>query len=211
MNDDAVFHIIQGVSMNCNNLLIGIALMTSAAVVSAAPTTSPSQSLTITLQSIDDSGVLNGDFQHIFGKADSGQSFLDVYTFTIGTSSDLGSSFSSPATVNIKGVHTSDLSFTSFNLYSSGNPAPLLVGTISSGTLPGSPFADNGALNMLLAPGTYSLQIAGSVVGTSGGRYGGEIVVSPVPEPETWGMTVGGLAAVGLLARRRRARPGKLV
>ncbi|HEX2603898.1 MAG TPA: PEP-CTERM sorting domain-containing protein [Oxalicibacterium sp.] len=34
-------------------------------------------------------------------------------------------------------------------------------------------------------------------------------VISPVPEPESWGMMLGGLAMMGWLARRRKAHVGR--
>jgi hypothetical protein len=65
-----------------------------------------------------------------------------------------------------------------------------------------------------VAAGTYELFVSGSVVPKNGsyggGSFGGQIgLAAPVPEPETWGMMVGGLALVGMLARRRKAANDK--
>jgi hypothetical protein len=50
-------------------------------------------------------------------------------------------------------------------------------------------------------PGAYSLKINGSV-GSGGGSYFGNIVINPVPEPQTYAMLLAGLALVGFSARR---------
>lgn len=44
-------------------------------------------------------------------------------------------------------------------------------------------------------------------VSPPGGAVGGESVVTPIPEPSTWALMVGGLLLVGVMARRRRATP----
>lgn len=63
----------------------------------------------------------------------------------------------------------------------------LLVGTKTLGTSTG-----------------YELKVSGTV-GASGGSYGGNIVATPVPEPETYAMMLAGLGALGFLARRRKS------
>ena len=47
-----------------------------------------------------------------------------------------------------------------------------------------------------------------SLFGTSrpNGTYSADITVTAVPEPETYGMMVGGLALLGFMARRRKAK-----
>ncbi|TYQ17586.1 UNVERIFIED_ORG: putative secreted protein with PEP-CTERM sorting signal [Zoogloea ramigera] len=47
-----------------------------------------------------------------------------------------------------------------------------------------------------------------SLFGTanSGATYSGDITVTAVPEPETYGMMIGGLALLGFMARRRKAK-----
>jgi len=187
--------------MKYMKLLVGAAMLASTAFASAADI---GFSKTLTLTSVDD--IFNGDFEHTFTAADKGKTFLDVYTFDIPTSI-LGASFSSPATFRGK-MATSDVSFSAFDLYSSSG-AKVATGEFSS--LGGGVFTgwDAGAINTELGMGRYSLQVSGTVLGSSGGFYNGSVTVSPVPEPETWGMTVSGLAAVGLMARRRRAKSTK--
>lgn len=56
----------------------------------------------------------------------------------------------------------------------------------------------------VLPAGMYSLMVKGSGITGASASYGGNIVATPVPEPETYAMMLAGLAAVGFLARRRR-------
>ena len=54
-------------------------------------------------------------------------------------------------------------------------------------------------------PGNYYLVVSGSVPGgNAGGLYGGGITVSPVPEPETYGLFLAGLGLLGTIVTRRR-------
>jgi PEP-CTERM motif len=39
-----------------------------------------------------------------------------------------------------------------------------------------------------------------------GGSYGGNVVLTPVPEPETYALMFAGLGIVGFVAARRRNR-----
>jgi len=50
----------------------------------------------------------------------------------------------------------------------------------------------------------FTLKLAGSVVGDgSDSNYAGTYRIAAVPEPETYGMLLGGLALVGMVARRK--------
>jgi len=55
-----------------------------------------------------------------------------------------------------------------------------------------------------LTAGTYSVSITGTT-GLAGARYGASVsaIPTPVPEPETYGMMLGGLALLGAVARRK--------
>ena len=56
----------------------------------------------------------------------------------------------------------------------------------------------------ILSAGTYTLQIKGTVSGLAGGTYSGVLnVTSPVPEPESYGLLMGGLAIMGFVSRKR--------
>jgi hypothetical protein len=55
-----------------------------------------------------------------------------------------------------------------------------------------------------IEPGTYAVVVAGAVTGNMGGSYAANVAILPVPEPQAWAMLLGGLGALGALARRRR-------
>ena len=55
------------------------------------------------------------------------------------------------------------------------------------------------------AAGNYFLVVSGSVPsGFAGGIYSGGITVSPIPEPETYGLFLAGLGLLGTIMSRRR-------
>lgn len=86
--------------------------------------------------------------------------------------------------------NTQNIDFTSATL--NGTPLTLSpTGTFETGSL--SPAALAGDLVL-------------TVVGNAGSNasYAGTLNVSPVPEPETYGMLLGGLAVLGLISRRRK-------
>jgi len=56
----------------------------------------------------------------------------------------------------------------------------------------------------MLTPGNYSLTISGNA--GSGASYGGNVVLTPIPEPETYALMLAGLGVVGFVAARRRPR-----
>jgi len=56
-----------------------------------------------------------------------------------------------------------------------------------------------------LTSGDYFMKVSGTGVGSSGGTYGVDLTVSPVPEAETYSMMLLGLGLMGFIARRRRA------
>jgi len=57
-----------------------------------------------------------------------------------------------------------------------------------------------------LQAGNYYLQVSGNLVSDAGASFGGAVMLAPVPEPETYGMMLGGLGVLGFLARRRKAK-----
>ena len=55
-----------------------------------------------------------------------------------------------------------------------------------------------------LSAGVYSLTISGNA--GNGASYGGNVVLTPIPEPETYALMLAGLGVVGFVAARRRPR-----
>lgn len=80
---------------------------------------------------------------------------------------------------------------------------------ITSVSLNGVNFTKYGAsywelTDTLLPAGVLTLTIVGTL--SNGGSYGGDInvLLAPVPEPETYAMMLGGLGLLGFMARRRK-------
>jgi hypothetical protein len=189
--------------MKFTKLAIGAMLMTSAAFASAAaPTYTSTPTLTLNSGGIGLTGTIGNSFG-----ASAGATFLDTYSFAVNTKSNLtgfaGSFFAVQPNGGGQPVNVIGLDITSFDLYS-GNTK------IATGVKSNQPSFTFQTLTSSspLTVGSYSLKVGGTVKGLYGGSYGGNInivpVVAPVPEPETWGMMATGLAAVGVLARRRR-------
>jgi hypothetical protein len=176
--------------MKYTKLFIGAMLMASAVVASAAD-----YNKTFTIDLSSENGVLTGSFGHAFtSTSDKNKTFLDTFNFNFSGMSDLDAAITSIASST-----KLDLNITSFNLYQGTN-------LVASGDMISTGKVDLRTItNTGLGGGQYSLQVGGKILGTSGGSYGGNINVSPVPEPETWGMMVAGIGAVGFMSRRRKS------
>lgn len=132
----------------------------------------------------------------------------EFYTFTgVGT---VGSSFSDYLALSfdgtrdlvgsLSGTSTKGISFTAFNLLASDMTTVLSVGTLTNV----GPRLAFGGLESVNAMGDYFVHIAGISSGTGG--YDGTLsLVTPVPEPEVYGMLLAGLGLMGFVARRRKA------
>ena len=161
--------------------------MAQAADISQAPTT------------IDLSSGSNV-FSRVFSAQNDGNTFTDRFNFTATAGASLSafvSSFMNPA-------DTHGVALTGFSLYDSG-------GTVvqSGNKVIGTPLNlwTNAASN--LQASNYYLLVSGNIVGHGVTRYDGAVnlTAAPVPEPETYGMLLGGLAVLGLVARRRKSDP----
>ena len=150
-------------------------------------------------QPLDLFGNAAGLFSDSFATNNIGNTFADRFTFTVGaypfTFDALVASISTSASTG--------LDITGFGLYSDLN------GLVFSGTP-----SIGGAIDLweassgLLDPGSYYLEVGGTVVSDRAASYFGAVLLTPVPEPTMLGMLAGGLGLLGLAgwgARRRGA------
>jgi hypothetical protein len=122
--------------------------------------------------------------------------FDDVYTFTLP-----GSSFLTSSTVTTVVRGSADIDFSIIYIENVLDP-----GTHFDFTQTTFDPTEQWALNdQLLAAGNYELHLIGNQT-TTRGSYGGDLTVTPVPEPETYALMLAGLGAMGFVARRRKSR-----
>jgi len=95
---------------------------------------------------------------------------------------------------------------------SSSNGIEVLWNGLSQGVFTGTGAPggnDWGIVSLAVTGALQSSTLAFRAVGTSD-SYGGSLdavsLVSAVPEPQTWALLLGGLGAIGFIARRRRPR-----
>lgn len=161
----------------------------------------------------DGSGSFSGSINNIFSAADP-VNFDDKFGFAVPKTFD--SSTSVTSTFTQVGSKTKDLTITGFNLVRYDSVTNTVLATFfgSNGTpaaTPSNPHpTDSWSVTATgLVAGSYYVQVIGKIVGTQGGSYGGDISVltaSAVPETETYGMMLGGLALLGVVARRKAAK-----
>jgi hypothetical protein len=151
----------------------------------------------------DGVGGFDSFFGNLFSASHMGDTFVDQFKFTIGNGFDSSASLTS---TYLNTTKVSDLDITGFSLKRI-DPITSAVLTTYNGTSTtvGGSKVDTWELsNIGLASGTYVLEVDGKVVGNSGGVYASNMVVTAaVPEPETYGMLLGGLALLGMAARRK--------
>jgi hypothetical protein len=158
---------------------------------SAADISAPSAPLTLV-------GDTAGFFGDAFDAGNSGNTFADRFTFTVG---DVP--FNMDAIVaSISRSAATGLDITAFSLYGAADDLVSSGSPLSSGAIDVWEIAGD-----LLDPGSYYLQVEGTVLSDGAAAYSGAVQLVPVPEPATLGMLAGGLGLLGL-AMRRRARPG---
>jgi hypothetical protein len=134
------------------------------------------------------------DFGASFGAGNLGNTFADKFTFSSVGVNDVDTLVSSIARSSVVG-----LDITSFGLYTSTDTLVTLGTQLGTGTI------DLWSLTTSnLAAGDYYVKVSGMLVSNGSGSFGANINLAPVPEPETYGMLLAGLGALGFLARRRK-------
>lgn len=181
--------------MKCLKILVGATLMMSAAVASATDFTN-----TYVINLIPGAEILTGDYGSSFAGVNmKNKTFSDTFNFTLPASTNVDSGLQSVSTT-IKKITTAGINFSLFDLYKGSTL--LLAGNVGSF---GTQSLANLSFEGPLTAGLYSLKVEGIFSGTSGGSYSGNLNVSPVPEPASWGMMAIGLAGVGFMAARRKS------
>jgi hypothetical protein len=122
----------------------------------------------------------------------AGPSFTDTYSFLAPS----GGSVASASGVTLDLSSMLNINSLTISLFDSSN-ALVQTGTVGeSSTLVDVP---------LLSGAAYHFEVTGQVAGSAGGIYTFIASAAPVPEPETWALMLGGLAAIGFMVMRRKA------
>jgi len=146
------------------------------------------------LDLVDNSAFFGDSFE----EGNSGATFADQFTFTV--SGTVGQTLDA-IVASISPTADVGLDITGIWLFA-GDGTMLSTGSSlqTGATDVWSVSGDN------LTAGDYYLRVNGTLVSDDGASFGGAMMLMPVPEPETYGMMLGGLGILGFLARRRKAR-----
>ena len=133
--------------------------------------------------------------------------FQDTFQFSLTAESIVAVSITNNEVVLGGSSFGGILGFTGFIDLPIGADVPL---TYSTATIPGPGGSTINVQrlegNGLLPLGTYTIVVEGTGITGSTASYGGNVVATPVPEPETYAMMLAGLGAIGFLVARRRSR-----
>lgn len=134
-------------------------------------------------------------FDANFGNDSVIAAFTDHHTFTA-----VASMFGSGGASVISGFNFTgaNVLISSFDLWDTTTTTLVAPGTVFTGIVGSLSFSG------LTSGDSYDLVLTGApaVAGFAGG-YGGNISISPIPEPETYAMFMAGLGLMGFMARRR--------
>ncbi len=143
-------------------------------------------------------GPLNPSPSASFANTVSG-AFTDDWTFNLGVPSIVAASVT-----NVE-VSFGGPSFGGISGFSAWLNGVQLFGPTSTTTVGGITVKTQVLSGGTSIPaGMYHLMVSGTGVTGGSASYGGNLVATPVPEPETYAMLLAGLGAIGFLARRRK-------
>jgi hypothetical protein len=188
--------------MKIKSLLLAAVISGASLMAQSASATNLVDNFDLTIYP-DGVGGFDSFFGNYFSASHMGDTFVDQFKFTIANGFDSSASLTS---TYLNTTKVKDLDITGFSLKRI-DPITSAVLTTYNGTsttVAGSKVDTWELSNIGLASGTYVLEVDGSVVGNGGGVYASNMVVTAaVPEPETYGMLLGGLALLGMAARRK--------
>ncbi len=119
-----------------------------------------------------------------------GASVIDVVSFTLSETASFSFSYGSMFFSNMSDITSASITLDGQVLTSlTGVNTPDFYGT-----------------ELQLGVGSHSLSISNVGALAFGGSYQFQMAVSPVPEPGSWALMLGGLGLMGALARRRTGR-----
>jgi len=132
------------------------------------------------------------------GGGNNGNSFSDRFTFTL----------NNPIPVNMDAIvasvsRTADvgLDITGLSVFDDTDTLVAQGSALRSGATDVWTVRGNSLEN-----GAYYIRVNGNLLSDESASFGGAVMLMPVPEPETYGMMLGGLGILGFLARRRKAK-----
>jgi hypothetical protein len=171
---------------NMKKIAVSLALACAAVGAQADNISLPAGSVEV----IDGAGA----FSRLITGNHAGDTFTDTYAFDVtGVSSFTANLYSNAGNANV------GLDITGFSLYANDGTLVRAGNQLLTGKY------DEWSLDLSnVAAGTgYYVAVTGSVVSRAAGAYSGLVSVSAVPEPATYGMLLGGMALLGVAARRR--------
>jgi len=107
---------------------------------------------------------------------------------------------------NLAGYHITSVMFDGQNVLTTAADNGAYTSSTTAGAKGKSSFQDSFSFFVnSLGAGTHTITVAGVAVITPGSAgFTGNVLVTPVPEPATYGMLMGGLSVLALASRRRR-------